>query len=355
MVSDRGIRGSEGPAPGDCAVAHESTQAYQHTQVGFYKCVFTNTSTPDCGKTDHQLNHELNNPAPIYGPQDTTYGAVGDLQKGIKSDSRTRHDLSNAIERASVGDTDGAMQYLRKASGDLNDGGGKIESGLSKLGDGGHSNGSRTIQRGMVNEADCSENIQKAEQLLREGDTEGAIKAMSKGIREVAHRQHQTRDGIASLRGNDNGIDWQNFGPESSTSFYPGYNQGDSNFDSQQHVTRSNNGGWNSTQPFTPNDSGWNQPYGGGGDYNGNYGQTSDSQNGLPFSLNLPNAFDLARDLGLPVPPGASEILNSLPNPLKGISDFLNNPAKPIENLLTPPKSAKDLVHKLIDPIGLFG
>jgi hypothetical protein len=33
----------------------------------------------------------------------------------------------------------------------------------------------------------------------------------------------------------------------------------------------------------------------------------------------------------------------------------MKDPAKPIENLLTPPKSAKDLVHKLLDPIGLFG
>ncbi len=288
MVSDRGIRGSEGPATGDSAVAHESIQAYQHTQVSLYKCVFTNTATPDSGKSDYQLNNELNNPASIYGHQDTTSGAIGDLQKGIKSDSRTRHDLSNAIERAIVGDTDGAMQYLRQASGDLNDAGGKIDSGLSKLGDGGQSNGSRTIQRGMVNEADCSENIQKAEKLLREGDTDGAIKAMSKGIREVAHRQHQTRDGIASLQGNDNGTDWQNFGPEnpssqnrlgrnnsngsSDTSFYSGYNQGDPYFDSQQHIIRSNNGGWNSTQPFTPDDSGSYQPYAPGGNYNGNYG-----------------------------------------------------------------------------------
>ncbi|MBI2811676.1 MAG: hypothetical protein HYX67_12740 [Candidatus Melainabacteria bacterium] len=409
MISDRGTGRFESPAHGDSAAAHESVLAYQHTQVSFYKSIFPNTATPDSAKSNCQLNHEISNPPPIYGPQDTTSGAIGDLQKGIKSDSRTRHDLSNAIGRAIVGDTDGAMQYLRQASGDLNDAGGKIDSGLSKLGDGGQSHGSRTIQRGMVNEADCTENIQKAEKLLREGDTDGAIKAMSKGIREVAHRQHQTRDGIASLQGDDNGIDWQNFGPQNSsydnrvgsnnsqgssdTSFYPGYNQGDSNFDSQQHIIRSNNGGWNSTQPFTPDDSGSYQPYAPGGDYNGNYGpmqQPSDSHNGLSLSMNLPNPFDLARDLGLPTPPNPSDILNSLPNPFdmlsgsggglpnpfnifgggnesdsgsadswpnpaKGLGDIMKNPAKPIENLLTPPKSPKDLVHKILDPIGIFG
>ncbi len=391
MVLDRVISGSEGPTAGDGAIARQSEQAYQHThmELSLYKLIFTNTSTPDGGKSDSQCNNELNNPAPIYGPQDTTSGAIGDLQGGIKSDSRTRHDLSNAIDRAIVGDTDGAMQYLRQASGDLNAAGGKIDFGLSKLGDGGQSDGSRTIQRGMANESDCSENIQKAEKLLRNGDTDGAITAMSKGIREVAHRQHLTRDGISSLQSEGPAIDWQNYGPMNPTqSFTPG--------DSGSY------------QSYAPGNSSSNQSYAPGGDYSGNYGpmqQPSDSQNGLSLSMNLPNPFDLARDLGLPTPPNPSDIFNSLPNPFdmlngnggggglpnpfdmisgnggggglpnpfsmfgggndsdsgsddilpnptKMVGDIMKDPAKPIENLLTPPKSPKDLVKKLLNPFG---
>ncbi len=387
MALDRGIRGAEGPATND-HVDHMANESFSYHHIELHKCVFNTNATTDSGKSDEQLNHELNNSPSIYGPHDTNNGAVGDLQKGIKSDSRTRHDLGNAIERAAVGDADGAMQYLRKATGDLNSAGEKIDSGLSKLGDGGQSDGSRIIQRGMVNEADCSENIQKAEQLLRDGDMDGAIKAMTKGIREVAHRQHQTRDGIASIQGDDNNaIDWQNYGPmnssngpriggndsdsrydrgysggnnsngsydrgynggnnsdgsydrgfsggnnsngSSDTSFYPEHNQGDQYFDGQQRVNRPTNGGWNSTQPFTPDNSGSYSP---GGDYNGNYDYNGNnsptrSTNFNPFDLSglpspadiansIPNPFDLARDLGLPTPPSPSDLLHSLPNPL---------------------------------------
>jgi hypothetical protein len=452
MVSDRSICGSEGALTNDNSVAHAATEAYRYSDTQSYNSVFTNKATPDCKKSDSQLNNELNSAGSIFGSSDTTSSAIGDLQRGIKSDSRTRHDLVNAIEDASFGNIGSAMTNLRKASTDLNDGGSKIDSGLNKLGDGGQSGGSQIIQRGMVNEADCTQNIQKAEQLLRDGDTEGAINAMQKGIREVAHEQHQIRNGIASLNGSSNAIDWQNFGPvqqnfgteqqsfgptqqiinpeqqnlgpvqqnlgpvqqnfgplqqsygygqgdtmnsdisyptsssngNTNTSFYSGYNQGDSYFNSQQQVTRSDNGGWNSTQPFTPDNSGSYQPYLPGSSYNGDTTplQPSDSQSGLSLSMNLPGQFDLAKQLGLPSPqdivanlpnpfdlmkgiPNPTDMLgggsnnagggDAWPNPAKGLGSFMKDPAKPIENLLTPPKSAKDLVHKLLDPIGLFG
>lgn len=357
MVSDRGICGSEGAASSEHSMAHAATEAYRYSDGASYNSVFTTKATPDCRKSDDQLNNELNGAGSIFGSHDTTSSAIHDLQGGIKSDSRTRHDLMNAIAEASYGNIDTAMKDLRKATTDLNDGGSKIDSGLSKLGDGGQSVGSQTIQRGMVNEADCSQNIQNAEQLLREGDTEGAINAMKKGIREMAHEQHQLRNGIASLNG-------------------------DAYFNSQQQVTRSDDGGWNSTQPFTPDNSGSYQPYQPGFDYNG--GETTrlqPSDSGPSFSMNLPDGFDIAKQMGLPGPQeimdnlkDPSKLLNGLPNPFngfsnsdsssgsdtwpnpaKGIGSFIEDPAKPIENLLTPPKNAKDVIHKILDPIGLFG
>ncbi|MBS2002055.1 MAG: hypothetical protein JST44_11155 [Cyanobacteria bacterium SZAS LIN-5] len=438
MVSDRGIRGSESAATNDNSVAHAATEAYNNS-IRIYSCVFTNKATPDSTKTDAQLNNELNSAGSIFGAHDTTSGAIGDLQRGIKSDSRTRHDLMNAIQDASFGNIDSAMMHLRQATTDLNAAGGKIDSGLAKLGDGGQSFGSQTIQKAMVNEADCTQNIQKAEQLLREGDTEGAINAMQKGIREVAHRQHQTRDGIASLQGNNNAPDWQNYGPQQpgsnyqpgsyyqpesygsgntgfnssngnpETSFYSGYNRGDQNFDSQQHVIRSNNGGWNSTQPFTPDGNNNYQPYLPGSSYNGDFPiSTSGDTNRSPsLSFNLPNPLDFQS--GMPNPadivahlpnpfdmfggsdsnsggglPNPADIVSHLPNPFdmfggsdsksgSGLPNPFNMPglpnptdllggnngsgglSNPIENLVKPPKSSKDIVHKILDPIGLFG
>lgn len=119
MALDRGIRGSEGPSINDFA-DHQPTGSFAEVHASF-KCVFTNRATPDSGKSDEQLNHELNNSPPIYGTHDTTSSAIEDLQKGIKSDGRTRHDLGSAIERAAVGDKDGAIEYLRKATSDLNE------------------------------------------------------------------------------------------------------------------------------------------------------------------------------------------------------------------------------------------
>ena len=432
MVSDRGIRGSESAATNDNSVAHAATEAYNNS-IHIYSCVFTNRATPDSTKSDAQLNNELNSAGSIFGAPDTTGGAIGDLQRGIKSDSRTRHDLMNAIQDASFGNIDSAMMHLRQATTDLNAAGGKIDSGLAKLGDGGQSFGSQTIQRAMVNEADCTQNIQKAEQLLREGDTEGAINAMQKGIREVAHRQHQTRDGIASLQGNNSAPDWQNYGPQQlgsnyqpesygsgntgfnssngnpETSFYSGYNRGDQNFDSQQHVIRSNNGGWNSTQPFTPDGNKNYQPYLPGSSYNGDFpiSTSGDTNGSSSLSFNLPNPLDFQS--GMPNPadivahlpnpfdmfggsdsnsggglPNPADFVSHLPNPFdmfggsdsksgSGLPNPFNMPglpnptdllggnngsgglSNPIENLVKPPKSPKDIVHKILDPIGLFG
>lgn len=352
MVSDRNIQGFESAPVQDSSVAHAATEAYKFSEVNFYNCVFTNKATPDCGKTDTQLNNELNNAAPIYGNKDTTSGAIKDLQKGIHVDGRTRHDLMNAIEDASFGNIDGAMKHLREASADLNNAGGKIDSGLSKLGDGGQSLGSQVIQRGMTNEADCSENIQKAEQLLRQGDTDGAIDAMLKGVKEVAHRQHQTRDGIASLQGDNSAIDWQNFGPEVPSNF-PNPSQGG----------MPNPGDVSSNFP-SPFRGGFPNP----GDITSNFPNLSDITSNLPnpFQGGFPNPGDIASNLPNPFEgglPNLSDLTSSiptpfeggLPNPAKGLDAIAKNPMKPIENLLTPPKDAKDLVHKVFDPIGLFG
>ncbi len=79
--------------------------------------------------------------------------------------------------------------------------------------------------------------------------------------------------------------------------------------------------------------------------------------------MNLPNPFDLARDLGLPTPPNPSDILNSLPNPFEMFGGGGSNggggsgSGGPFDIFggLPPPKSPKDLVHKILDPIGLFG
>ncbi|RTL39719.1 MAG: hypothetical protein EKK48_17740 [Candidatus Melainabacteria bacterium] len=384
MVSDRGIRGSESAATNDNSVAHAATEAYNNS-IHIYSCVFTNKATPDSTKTDAQLNNELNSAGSIFGAHDTTSGAIGDLQRGIKSDSRTRHDLMNAIQDASFGNIDSAMMHLRQATTDLNAAGGKIDSGLAKLGDGGQSFGSQTIQRAMVNEADCTQNIQKAEQLLREGDTEGAINAMQKGIREVAHRQHQTRDGIASLQGNNSAPDWQNYGPQQPGSYYQSEYppSGDTNRSPSLSFNLPNSLDFQSGMP-NPADIVAHLPNPfdmfGGSDSNSGGGLPnpadivshlpnpfdmfggSDSKSGVglpnPFNMSgLPNPADLfggkSGDSGLPNPFNMS----GLPNPtdLLGGNDGSGRLSNPIENLVKPPKSPKDIVHKILDPIGLFG
>jgi hypothetical protein len=64
----------------------------------------------------------------------------------------------------------------------------------------------------------------------------------------------------------------------------------------------------------------------------------------------LPNPFDMFGG-------GSSSGGGGLPNPLTGLESFAKDPLKPVENLLTPPdlSKPKDVIKKILDPIGLFG
>ncbi len=390
MVYDRGIRGAETSVPQECPLASAATEAYNAKDTNAYCHIFTNKSTPDSTKSDAQLNTEINNHPSIYGQDDSSGGGIRDLQKGIHSDGRTQHDLAKAIGEAGNGDITGAMKDLRKATGDLNDAGGKIDSGLGSLNDAqnGDSVAKSMIQKGLNNEGDASSNIEKAESLLRQGDTNGAIDAMEKGTKEVAHEQKLTKAGVERFKQDDE------FGSNSSTDSSPQsqcnaeYTRTSSDTYSQMRNADTNGVGTNN-QSFAPGDS--NQPY-------GQFGPM-DLQNGASNSVSgggggLPNPFDMFGKMGLPTPPNPSDLLNSLPNPLDmlsggssssggglpnpfemigggnsssgggglpnpltGLESFAKDPLKPVENLLTPPdlSKPKDVIKKILDPIGLFG
>ena len=330
MVYDRGIRGAETSVPQECPLASAATEAYNAKDTNAYCHIFTNKSTPDSTKSDAQLNTEINNHPSIYGQDDSSGGGIRDLQKGIHSDGRTQHDLAKAIGEAGNGDITGAMKDLRKATGDLNDAGGKIDSGLGSLNDAqnGDSVAKSMIQKGLNNEGDASSNIEKAESLLRQGDTNGAIDAMEKGTKEVAHEQKLTKAGVERFKQDDE------FGSNSSTDSSPqsqcnaeytrtssdtyaqmrNADNGNQNFDPEQQFQNTNGVG-TPTQSFAPDNS--NQSYGQFGPLDLQNGASNSGSGG---GGGLPNPFDMLSGMGLPTPPNPSDLLNSLPNPLDMLS-----------------------------------
>jgi len=401
------LRGTENVA-NDHSLAAAATDAYNPKDVNAYCHIFTNKATPDKNKSDSQLNSELSTAKPIYDQNDSSGGGIKDLQKGIHGDGVVRHNLEDAIQAATDGDISGAMKDLRKASGRLNDAGGKIDSGLSSLNDteNGDTVAKKMIEKGMVNEGDASSNIEKAERLLRNGDTEGAIKAMNKGIKEVAHRQGLTRKGVERLQQDDqysSDSDDNACGPQAEHDDQ--YRRTSSDTYSQMRNT-----GNESSEPYGPlqrfgpinlqnpslNFSATDAQTGAALNFNIPNPMDMLSRMGLPTPPNpsdlfgggssgsgggLPNPFDMLSGMGLPTPPNPSDLFGGgsggggglpnpfnmfgggdsggggLPNPMNGLESFAQNPLKPIENLLTPPdlSKPKDVLKKIFDPIGLFG
>ncbi|CAN5400568.1 hypothetical protein BH10CYA1_BH10CYA1_00380 [soil metagenome] len=141
-----------------------------------------------------QLNHD-----------DQTYDHLKgfkDIRAAITGGDSVTSGLNDAIHATRLGDVNGAIQSLRQSAGDLNSAGARFDSGAGNVNDliGTDKSARNHINNGFEAERDASFHLGKAERMLRDGDIDGALKAMNRGLSNVADEQANLRTGLKRLK-----------------------------------------------------------------------------------------------------------------------------------------------------------
>lgn len=171
-----------------------------------YASVFTTRASNDRLKSDHQLNLELSNLSSPYSTSKTAApdhaAGIKDVHRGLNAVNDAASHLDDAMASARRGDVTGALIALRATSADMDKGGALLDRAQPNVSDlvKGDKDAQKSLSEAYYREGRANSHIQDAQDNLRKGDIEGALRAMGSTSKELTEEQKAFHHNLAQLK-----------------------------------------------------------------------------------------------------------------------------------------------------------
>jgi len=187
-------------------LANAAADAYSPKDTS-YASVFPCKATNDKLKSDDQLTSELSNFSSPYSKSEAPNHAAGikDVNRGLNAVDDAASHLSDAMASARNGDVTNALLALRATSSDLDKGGGLLDRAQPNVSDlvKGDNDAQKSLSEAYYREGRANSHIYDAQEQLRKGDIEGALRSMGSTSKEITEEQKAFHHNLAQLRHDD--------------------------------------------------------------------------------------------------------------------------------------------------------